>query len=383
LTTGAGTHSSALFADRSPLSDGALVAAARKGDMKAFERLYRLHSGKVLGLCLRMTRRRDVAEDCVQQTFIRAWRSLAAFEGRSAFGTWLHRIAVNEVLTYQRNHGTRAESDSDAVDDAHAEPVELQRGYDATEVMDVERALATLPPGSRHVVVLQTVYGYSHEEVAEMLGIAAAACCASAWVCRRRPMSEFDKTGRDPLDEALASLPQDVAPPRELWPQIRAEIEKTPIAAPASRVQANWFRLAAAVLLVLATSFVTYYVTRQSMQQQIATAPEALPTPQVISQPASFNFGSERLGSGYVNARAELEKRFEEHIAALPAADRAKIERNLADLRRAADEISATLAKNPSDPLLQDLLMSTYQSELQLLANVSELPTAGSMRTDL
>ena len=75
--------------------------------MRAFERLYRLHSGKVMGLCLRMTRRRDVAEDCVQQTFIRAWRNLAAFEGRSAFGTWLHRIAVNEVLTHARNHGTR------------------------------------------------------------------------------------------------------------------------------------------------------------------------------------------------------------------------------------------------------------------------------------
>ena len=185
MTTGAGTHSSALFADRSPLSDGALVAAARKGDMKAFERLYRLHSGKVLGLCLRMTRRRDVAEDCVQQTFIRAWRSLAAFEGRSAFGTWLHRIAVNEVLTYQRNHGTRAESDSEAVDDAHAEPVEAQRGYDAGEVMDVERALATLPPGSRHVVVLQTVYGYSHEEVADMLGIAVGTCKAQLHRGRR------------------------------------------------------------------------------------------------------------------------------------------------------------------------------------------------------
>ena len=185
MTTGAGTHSSALFADRSPLSDGALVAAARKGDMKAFERLYRLHSGKVLGLCLRMTRRRDVAEDCVQQTFIRAWRSLAAFEGRSAFGTWLHRIAVNEVLTYQRNHGTRAESDSEAVDDAHAEPVEVQRGYDAAEVMDVERALATLPPGSRHVVVLQTVYGYSHEEVADMLGIAVGTCKAQLHRGRR------------------------------------------------------------------------------------------------------------------------------------------------------------------------------------------------------
>jgi RNA polymerase sigma-70 factor (ECF subfamily) len=188
LTTGAGTHSSALTAERSPLSDGALVTAARKGDMKAFERLYRLHSGKVLGLCLRMTRRRDVAEDCVQQTFIRAWRSLAAFEGRSAFGTWLHRIAVNEVLTYERNHGTRAESDSEAVDDAQSEPAELHRAhgaYDAGAVIDVERALATLPPGSRHVVVLQTVYGYSHEEVAEMLGIAVGTCKAQLHRGRR------------------------------------------------------------------------------------------------------------------------------------------------------------------------------------------------------
>jgi len=199
-------------------------------------------------------------------------------------------------------------------------------------------------------------------------------------------MSEFNKTGRDPLDEALATLPEDVAPQRDLWPQIRAEIEKTPIAAPtpASRVQANWFRLAAAVLLVLGTSFVTYYVTRESMQTQIAqTAPESLPSPQVTGQPASFSFGSQRLGAGYVNARAELDKRFQERLATLPPAARAKVEANLADLRRAAAEISATLAENPSDPLLQDLLMSTYQSELQLLADVSELPSAGSTRTEL
>jgi hypothetical protein len=197
-------------------------------------------------------------------------------------------------------------------------------------------------------------------------------------------MNEFTRSGRDPLDEALASLPEDVRPERDLWPQIHAEIAKTPIVAQASAVQSTWFRLAAAVLLVLATSFVTYYVTRQSMQQPIAqVTPETVPVPQVSGQPASFSFGAERLGAGYVNARAELDKRFQERIATLPAADRAKIERNLADLRRAADEISATLAKNPSDPLLQDLLMSTYQSELQMLANVSELPTAGSMRTDL
>lgn len=196
-------------------------------------------------------------------------------------------------------------------------------------------------------------------------------------------MSEFTKNGRDPLDQALASLSPDVTPERDLWPQIRAEIAQTPIVA-ASPMQSNWFRLAAAVLLVLATSFITYYVTRQSMQTPIAqNQPEAVPAPQVSGQPASFSFGSERLGAGYMEARAELDKRFKARLAALPPADRAKVEKNLADLRHAADEISATLAQHPSDPLLQDLLMSTYQSELQLLANVSELPTAGSMRTDL
>jgi RNA polymerase sigma-70 factor (ECF subfamily) len=160
--------------DRSPLSDAALVAAARGGDMRSFERLYRLHASRVMGVCLRMCRRRDIAEDCVQQTFVRAWRNLASFEGRSAFSTWLHRIAVNEVLTYARNHGTRTETADDAdvlADDARGE-------FDAGEVVDVERALASLPEGARHVVVLQAVYGYSHEEVAQMLGIAVGTCKA-------------------------------------------------------------------------------------------------------------------------------------------------------------------------------------------------------------
>ena len=190
----------------------------------------------------------------------------------------------------------------------------------------------------------------------------------------------------DPLDEALASLAKDVAPERDLWPQIRAEIATTPIVAeaPPSRVQATWFRLAATVLLVVGTSFITYYVTRQSLQQPVAqNVPQTLPAPVAVAQPASFNFGSERLGAGYMNARAELDKSFQQRLASLPPAARAKVEADLADLRRAADDISKTLAEHPSDPLLQDLLMSTYQSELQLLANVSELPTAGSMRTDL
>lgn len=170
--------------DHSPLSDASLVESARRGDMRAFERLYRLHSARVMGVCLRMCRRRDIAEDCVQQTFVRAWRNLAAFEGRSAFGTWLHRIAVNEVLTYARNHGTRTES-GDPLEAADDVAGGAQGEFDASEVVDVERALASLPEGARHVVVLQAVYGYSHEEVAEMLGIAVGTCKAQLHRGRR------------------------------------------------------------------------------------------------------------------------------------------------------------------------------------------------------
>ena len=135
---------------------------------------------------------------------------------------------------------------------------------------------------------------------------------------------------------------------------------------------------------MLGTSFVTYYVTRAVDADASRAGHAGSRAGPAGDRPAGeLQLRAERLGAGYMNARAELDKRFQERLASLPPATRAKVENNLADLRRAAAEISTTLAENPSDPLLQDLLMSTYQSELQLLANVSELPTAGSMRTDL
>lgn len=175
---------SAVEAERQPAADELLVAAARRGDMRAFEKLYRLHSARVYGLCVRMTRLPDVAEDCVQQTFVRAWRNLASFEGRSSFATWLHRIAVNEVLTHARNHGTRSESDEEQVAQLDRAPLGEGR-YDVGDVMDVERALQTLPEGARHAMVLQALYGYSHEEVASMLGIAVGTCKAQVHRGRR------------------------------------------------------------------------------------------------------------------------------------------------------------------------------------------------------
>ena len=164
--------------------DAQLVAAARRGNMQAFEKLYRAHSARVYGLCLRMTRSPDIAEECVQMAFVRAWQSLQAFEGRSAFGTWLHRIAVNEVLSHRRNRGTRQESDDESVTQYAPNDVGVER-FDPLDVVDVERALETLPEGARDAIVLQTVYGYSHEEVSEMLGVAVGTCKAQVHRGRR------------------------------------------------------------------------------------------------------------------------------------------------------------------------------------------------------
>lgn len=195
---------------------------------------------------------------------------------------------------------------------------------------------------------------------------------------------------RDPLDEALALVPREVRPERNLWPAIRAQIGETlavmPIGnagRPGMRVQSRWLQLAAGVLLIIGTSVTTYLVTRESLQQQVAKTPEVAPVRMPAATPASFGFGPETLGADYLKARGDLDKAFKERLAALPPGDRAKVERNLADLRHAANEISTTLSQHPSDPLLQELLMSTYQRELQLLADVGELPATTPLRTDL
>lgn len=152
----------------------ALVESAKRGSRAAFETLYRNHVGKVYGLCLRMTANRATAEDCTQEAFIQAWRSLPAFESRSAFGTWLHRIAVNAVLAQGRRRSERLGISGSAEDEAVALP-DPSVG-DAGTVLDLEAGLRRLPAGARQALVLVGLYGYSHEEAAELLGVAVGTC---------------------------------------------------------------------------------------------------------------------------------------------------------------------------------------------------------------
>lgn len=139
------------------------VRDAQHGDVAAFERLYSAYVNRTYALCLRMTASPSDAEDCTQNAFISAWRKLDQFRATSDFGTWLHRIAVNEVLMAQRRRGGA----QDELEDAHAAD---EQPLDAG--LDLEAAIASLPAQARHVFVLRAIYGYSHEEVADTLDIA-------------------------------------------------------------------------------------------------------------------------------------------------------------------------------------------------------------------
>ncbi len=146
----------------------ALIGQAQRSDTRAFEALYRLHIDKVYGICLRMTGHVSEAEDCAQEAFIQAWNQLKKFRGDSAFSTWIHRIAVNSVLGRMRK--SKREQDRIMAVGEMDRP-KLETG-DSGEMRDLSEAVDRLPEGARNVFVLHAIYGYSHEEAGEMLGIA-------------------------------------------------------------------------------------------------------------------------------------------------------------------------------------------------------------------
>ena len=169
----------------------AWIRKAQGSDARAFEALYRLHVDKIYGLCLRMTGNVSEAEDCTQEAFIQAWNKMAKFRGDSAFATWLHRIAVNAVLGRIRK-SKREHDRIQAV--ADVQQARVTTG-DTGELRDLAEAVDKLPERARHVFVLNAVYGYSHEEAAGMLGIAAGTSKAQLHRARRLLAQQLEEQG--------------------------------------------------------------------------------------------------------------------------------------------------------------------------------------------
>jgi len=177
-------------------------------------------------------------------------------------------------------------------------------------------------------------------------------------------VSREGESGGARLDRALAGLPRELPPERDLWPGIASQLEPR-------RAQRRWLPLAAAaVLLVALSSLITAHVVRRSATPVATVAPAAPASGGV--RPASFGPGH-ALDSEYAAARQQLAAMLAERIDRLPSSARQKVEDNLAQLHRAADQINAALALQPGDALLEELLLNTYQDELAVLASVNQL----------
>ena len=161
-----------------------VVRRAQNGDVQAFESLYREHSPAMFALCRRMVGDEQQARELVQDVFVRTWQRLPSFQGHSALGTWLHRLAVNVVLEHLRS--IKRDTARFVDDDADELPLPVSSRPDVQ--IDIDRAVAQLPTGARTVFVLHDVEGYSHDEIAQMTGIAAGTARAQLWRARRALM---------------------------------------------------------------------------------------------------------------------------------------------------------------------------------------------------
>ncbi|MEO8704034.1 MAG: sigma-70 family RNA polymerase sigma factor [Kofleriaceae bacterium] len=152
--------------------DVQLIAACRRGEARAMERLYHQYKRRVFGMAHRIVGVSD-AEEVAQEVFVRVFRGLAAFRGDSALSTWIYRLTVNAALSHLARRGRRQEVGDDGLTDLPAPPIAER---DSALASRIETALAQLPAGYRAILVLHDVEGLSHEECSAILECRVGTC---------------------------------------------------------------------------------------------------------------------------------------------------------------------------------------------------------------
>lgn len=153
--------------------DYELTQLSSGGDLAAFEMLYQKYHRRAYSLCLRMTNNVTEAEDLTQEAFIQLFRKSGSFRGDSAFTTWFHRLVVNQVLMHFRKRSVKNEKTTEDGDmPEHAIPhVKTKANLPILNRIDLNKAIASLPPGYKSVFILHDIEGFEHSEVARILGI--------------------------------------------------------------------------------------------------------------------------------------------------------------------------------------------------------------------
>ena len=194
-------------AEREAATASALVAEAKAGDQRAFEALVRRYRKRIFALALHITGSSSEADDITQEVFLKAYRALGEFEGRSQFFTWVYRMTVNRSLNSRRDHARRGEDTLDdprlelaVAVDSRSNPLreaELRQTYSR-----LLRALDSLPIDMRTTVILVSLQGMSHGEASVIQKVTDGTIAWRMHEARRR------------LHEAMA--PEKLVRPRAL-----------------------------------------------------------------------------------------------------------------------------------------------------------------------
>jgi len=164
-----------------------LVLQSRNGDPAAFESLIRAHQRMIHSLTFRMTGSLADAEDLAQETFIRAYRQLDAYQGNAKFSTWLYRIAVNVCLNWRKREMRREQIHNHWIGSGAAPQTETKPGADNDEISEsVQAALMRLPSKQRAAIVLTVYDGCNHAEAAKMLGCSETTVSWRVFAARRK-----------------------------------------------------------------------------------------------------------------------------------------------------------------------------------------------------
>jgi RNA polymerase sigma-70 factor, ECF subfamily len=198
-----------------------LLERARRGDQSAFGRLVMQYQKRIFALALHLSGNASDAEDIVQETFLRAYRHLREFQGRSQFATWLYRIALNRALSHRRKaNSERVRLDDDRVRaavavDASGDPQEAAQLAETYALLLT--ALDGLSPPLRATVVLVAIQGLSHREAAVIESTTEGTIAWRMHEARRQlQRALYPKTGgslRSRADEASGIRKKRPTPP--------------------------------------------------------------------------------------------------------------------------------------------------------------------------
>ena len=181
------------------LSEAQLIRRAGDGDALAVRALYERYAPRVYAVVRRIAANDDLAQDYAQEAWIRAMRALPTFRGDARFSTWLHRIAVNAALQAVRRTGTRQKREAPMPETVAVDP----KLRDTLLQKRLEAALDLLPEGMRQVLILHDVQGYTHDEIGEVLGVAAGTSKSQLFKARAKMRALLGSIDQQDADQGV------------------------------------------------------------------------------------------------------------------------------------------------------------------------------------